>query len=103
SIFDYDWQKAEITLKKAISINPNYPIAHIYYGNLLQFTGKSTEQGILEIKKALELDPLSSSVNWVLGRNYYLAGKIDSAYGQLKKALATDPNYTRTKETLGLV
>jgi adenylate cyclase len=103
SIFDYDWQKSEITLKKAIGLNPNYPIAYIYYGNLLQYTGKSAERGIAEIKKALELDPLSSSINWVLGRNYYLAGKIDSAYVQLKKAIAMDPTYPHNKGTLALV
>ena len=49
---------------------------------------------------ALALDPLSVSVNWVLGRNYWLAKKYDLAYDQLKKTMALDPKYYLTKGTL---
>ena len=42
--FDYDWKKSEATLKKPIRLNPNYPIAHMYYGNLLQYTGKNARK-----------------------------------------------------------
>lgn len=99
SDFDYDWERAKITLKKAITLNPNYPIAHIYYGNLLQYTGESTEEGLKEIKKAFELDPLSSSVNWVLGRNYYCADRIEAAYSQLRKTITMYPKYQHARET----
>ena len=100
SAFDYDWVKSKITLKKAIALNGNYPTAHLFYGNLLQYTGESTEQGINEIKKALVLDPLSTNLNYVLGRNYYCAHKYDSAYGQLKKTLALNPDFNLAKGNL---
>ena len=74
-LFDYDWKKAKATLEKAIKLNPGYAYAHIFYGNLLQFTGESTERGIEEIKKARELDPSSVPIKWALGRNYFYAGK----------------------------
>jgi adenylate cyclase len=91
--FDYDWQKSKSTLEKVMAINPNYPTAHLYYGNQLQYTGENTEQGINEIKKALALDPLSTNLNYVLGRNYYFAHKYDSAYEQLKKTLTLNPKF----------
>jgi adenylate cyclase len=100
SAFDYDWEKSKITLKKAIDLNPNYPTAHLFYGNLLQYTRENVEQGINEIKKALALDPLSANLNYVLGRNFYYAGKYDSAYEQLKKTLAFDPNFNLAKGNL---
>jgi tetratricopeptide (TPR) repeat protein len=103
SAFDYDWGKSEITLKKAISLNPNYPTAHLFYGNLLQYTGKNTEQGINEIKKALSLDPLSSNLNYVLGRNYYYAKKYDSSYAQLTKALTLNPHFNLARGNLAYV
>ncbi|MEP6514231.1 MAG: adenylate/guanylate cyclase domain-containing protein, partial [Parafilimonas sp.] len=103
SAFDYDWSKSKKTLEKALSINPNYSLAHMYYGNLLQYTGQGTEQGIKEIKKAIELDPLSVQPNWVLGRNYWLARQYDLAYEQLKKTLALDPKNGLAKGTLALV
>ena len=98
--FDYDWTKSKATLQKAIRLNPNYPLAHMYYGNLLQYTGENAEEGIKEVKKALALDPLSVSINWVLGRNYYLNRQYDLAYDQVKKTITLDPNYFLAKETL---
>jgi adenylate cyclase len=97
SAFDYDWARSKITLEKAIALNPNYPTAHLFYGNLLQYTGESKDRGINEIKKALSLDPLSVNLNYVLGRNYYYAGKYDSAYEQLKKTLAFDSGFNLAK------
>lgn len=100
SAFDYDWAKSKITLMKAIALNGNYPTSHLFFGNLLQYTHESTEKGINEIKKALALDPLSVNPNYVLGRNFYYAKKYDSAYEQLKKTLAFDPNFNLAKGNL---
>ena len=100
SAFDYDWANAKITLEKALKYNPNYAYAHIFYGNLLHYTGENIEKGIEEINKARELDPLSISINWVLGRNYYFAGKLDLAEKQLKKILSLAPKYNLAKGTL---
>ncbi len=99
SAFEYNWRESKKTLEKAIALNPNYPIAHVYYGNLLQYTNQNTEAGINEIKAALNLDPLSPSLNWVLGRNYCFAHKYDSAYEQLKKTLTLFPKYLQTIPT----
>ena len=103
SAFDYDWVNAKKTLQRAIAINSNYPTAHLFYGNLLQYTGENTDEGISEIKKALSLDPLSSNLNYVLGRNFYYAHKYDSAYEQLKKTVALDPTNALAKGNLAYV
>ena len=103
SVYDYNWEQSKITLEKAIRYKPNYPTAHLFYGNLLQYTGESTERGISEIRKALALDPLSANLNYVLGRNLYLARKYDSAYSQLKKTLAMNPKFILAKGNLVFV
>ncbi len=54
-----------------------------------------TDEGIAEIKRALELDPLSLINNWVLGKNYYLARRFDQAIEQSQKTLELDPNFVR--------
>ncbi len=87
SSYDYDWVKSKRTLEKAIKMDPRYGYAHIFYGNLLLHTGQNTQEGIAEIKKALDLDPSSVSVNYILGRNYYLAGEYDLAEKQLRKTI----------------
>ena len=44
--------------------------------------------------------PFSASINWVLGRNYYLNRQPELAYDQIKKTITLDPNYFLAKETL---
>ena len=41
SHFEYDWKGAKIIFEKIIRENPNYAIAHIYYGNVLVVTGNT--------------------------------------------------------------
>ena len=103
SDYDYDWKSSKQTLEKVIRLNPNYAYAHIFYGNLLQYTAQNTQKGIEEIKKARSLDPLSVSINWILGRNYYLAQRYDSASDMLNKTLTLNPRYSLAKATLILV
>jgi adenylate cyclase len=101
--FDNEFAKAKILSKKVISSDPNYPLAHIYYGNYLELTGESADQAIREHIKAVELDPLSISNNYILGRSYYFAGKLDLAYEQLRKTLILNPQYDLAKATLAHV
>ena len=100
SHFDYDWQGAKIRFEKIIKENPNYPIAHLYYGNILLFTG-NINAGLAETRKALSLDPLSSAINHVLGRNYFFARKYDSSIQQLQKSIAMNPNFNASYAFLG--
>ena len=101
SHFEFDWKGSLPIFEKAIRLNPNYPIAHLYYGNVFFFTGDK-KRGIVEAKKALELDPLSSSINAVLGRDYYHDRNYDLAIEQLQKSLILDPNSIPAKWFLGL-
>ena len=103
SAFDYDWKKAKVTLEKALQLNPNYAYAHVFYGNLLQYTGENTKKGIQEIIKAKELDPSSASINWILGRNYYFADNYDLAEDQLRKTINSNPKFHLAKAFLALV
>ena len=88
--FEHDWEKAEKTLERAIELEPGNPTAHLYYGNVLQFTG-NTDKGLKEVEKAVELNPLEWAENWVLGRNSYFAGLNDKAISQFKKAVNMVP------------
>jgi len=89
--FDYDWTGSKKSLERAIELEPSNPVAHYYYGNLLQFTGTSAEAGLKEAQKAVGLDPLAYGANWVLGRNYYFAGLYDKSVIQFKKTLELAP------------
>jgi tetratricopeptide (TPR) repeat protein len=93
SHIEYEWQKGERTLARAIDINPNYSIARLYHGNIKIFTGSSINEGLEEVKKGLELDPLSPSVNWAVGSRYVGLELNESAVKQFRKTLAIDPGH----------
>jgi adenylate cyclase len=88
--FDYDWNGAKKTLQKALAIDPNNSIAHMFYGIALQYTG-DTDNGIKEAEKAVALDPIGFVANWVLGRNYYFARRYDDAIRQFEKTKQHSP------------
>lgn len=102
-IFDYDWHKAKTLFEKAIRANPNYSYAHVFYSNLLLMVYGDTAGGINELKKGLSLDPLSSTLNYIVGRNYYLAKEYDSANLYLKKTYIMDPGLNPTKSFYAFV
>lgn len=53
-----NWEETERTYQHALELNPNYSLAHEWYSSLLVGTGRF-EEGLEEIKRAEELDPLS--------------------------------------------
>jgi serine/threonine protein kinase/tetratricopeptide (TPR) repeat protein len=90
--FEWDWRGAELELRRAVEINPGYPTAHQWYGELLYEEGRD-EEAMAQIKQALDLDPLSLIINTILGRALMFSGSTDLAIAQLRKTLEIDPNF----------
>jgi eukaryotic-like serine/threonine-protein kinase len=90
--YDFDWAGAERHYKRAIELNPNYPTAHQWYGELLISEGRFDE-GLAEVRRALELDPLSLITNLSLGLGLRVSRRYDEAIAQLQKTLELDPNF----------
>jgi tetratricopeptide (TPR) repeat protein len=59
------------------------------------------EDGIMEEKRALELDPFSLAANRDLGRAFYLGRQYDQAIEQARKTLELDPNFITAHTILG--
>ncbi|MEO5754502.1 MAG: winged helix-turn-helix domain-containing protein, partial [Chthoniobacterales bacterium] len=76
--FDWDWAKAEREFKRALEVNPNYATAHQWYGEFLVSIGRADE-GIAEIQKAADLDPLSVVISTDVAKVYMLARRYDEA------------------------
>jgi DNA-binding winged helix-turn-helix (wHTH) protein/TolB-like protein/Tfp pilus assembly protein PilF len=95
----WDWQEAEREFKLAIALNSKYAMGHNWYSQLLAFMGRSYE-AIEEVKRALEIDPLSpwSNSGFVLflGRHY------DEAIQASQKALELDKNFAVAHMVAGL-
>jgi len=101
NIFDFDFTLSMREFEKAIALNPNYATAHHWFGNsLLECIGE-LDRSIAEVKRALELDPLSIAINVDLGYSYYYDGRYQEGIAQLRKALDLDPNSYYAHYNLG--
>jgi len=76
--FDWNWAKADSELRRSIELNPNYAIAHQYYAEYLASTG-NLPKAILEMNKALEINPLSKTICDLCGNYCYNMGQYSKA------------------------
>jgi TolB-like protein/DNA-binding winged helix-turn-helix (wHTH) protein/Tfp pilus assembly protein PilF len=89
---DWDWAEAERQFKRAIELNSNYATAPHWYGEFLAYMGRFDE-GIAEIKRAHELDPLSLIINTDVGKVHFLARRYDEGISYFRAALRLDPEF----------
>lgn len=97
---EWNWSIAEKEFKQAIKINPNYAIAHQWYGEYLVVMGRFDE-ALAAIKRAHQLDPLSLVVNLALGDVFYYTRRYDEAIEQYGKTLEIDSNFAFAYSYLG--
>jgi TolB-like protein/Flp pilus assembly protein TadD len=92
SLFDFDFALSMREFEKSIALNPNYATAHHWFGDsVLQCIG-DFNRAIAEMKRALELDPLSVVFSVDLGVAYYFDGRYQEGIAQTRKAIDLDPN-----------
>ena len=89
---EHDFKKADAEFRRAIELNPNYATAHQWYAHLFVGLGQK-EDANAEIRKALELDPLSPIINVNMGDSLYYSGDPASAIEFYKKAREITPGF----------
>jgi len=98
--YDWDWPSAEKEFKRVVERDPAYATGHGFYGNVLVAMGRFKE-GIAEMEKAQELDPLSLIISAGIGWGFYFARQYDQAVEQLRKTLELDPHFVVAHAWLG--
>ena len=88
---EFDWAVADGQHRLAISLNPNYATGHNWYGFHLLMTARFDE-GIREMLRARELDPLSPSIMQSLGWAYYQARRFEEAVATFESMLDGNPD-----------
>jgi eukaryotic-like serine/threonine-protein kinase len=88
--YDWDWAGAGRELRRAIDLNPSGSEAHHWYANYLAAMGRYDESEI-EMRKAAELDPLSTMIRLDAGWNATINRRYDAGLDWLQKATDIDP------------
>ena len=101
-VYDWDLTGAEWEFDRSIELNPGDANAHLWRGHLLVLVGRF-DDGLAAIRKAHDLDPLSSLISMNLGWHLYFARRYDEALRQLRLVEASDPENHEVWFVLGLV
>jgi eukaryotic-like serine/threonine-protein kinase len=99
--YERQWPEAEDQFRKSIRLHPNYATAHQWYSFCLVAMGRIPE-AIAEVRRAVELDPLSLIINTNSGTVLYWARQFDLAIEQYRKTIRIAPDFWTAHWMLGL-
>ena len=101
TVNEWDYPGAERSYRRALALNPNLPDAHVHYSWYLAPFG--TEAAALaEMKRGVELDPLSPIYTaWMAGL-YWELGRNDDAIREAEKAMDLQADFPVALFVLGL-
>ncbi|MCO6510649.1 MAG: protein kinase [Aridibacter famidurans] len=89
----WDWETAEREFGIALEMDPNNAAARVRYGYNYLLPMARTKEAIAEIKRALELEPLSIPIGAMLADAYLEDGQIDKALEQITKTDNLEPGH----------
>jgi Flp pilus assembly protein TadD len=95
----WQWGEAEREFKRALELNPNYATTYHWYSILLKNVGRNDEAAVL-IKRAQELDPLSSIIGVNVTRMHQLQNNHEAGIENSLKVIELDPNFGPAYEYL---
>jgi TolB-like protein/tetratricopeptide (TPR) repeat protein len=100
SIWDFNWDESGRRLRKALDLNASLAYVHHWYAMQLSTLGRGDE-AYAEIKRALELDPLSTAAQGDALNVLIRARRFDEGIREARRALALDSTWTAGWAALG--
>ena len=91
-MMDWNWMGAEQEFRRAIELNPNYPVARTWYAQFLSYM-RRFEESLAQAEIARRLDPVSPDTSVHCAESYLNAGRVDEAIESYQKVLELEPNY----------
>lgn len=89
---DWNWPKAAQEFSTAVQLDPNDAAIHSSYGLYLVAMGQE-DQGLIEERKAKQLDPFSERTSFFYTVTLYLTRRYDEAIAHAKQTLTLFPSY----------
>ena len=103
-LMHYDWTlpAAEAEFRRGLALNPNYPTGHQWLAFSLVEQQKF-DDGLAEMKKAQELDPLSMVINANVSWMNYFARRYAEGEREALRSREVDPSFYATYWVLGMI
>jgi eukaryotic-like serine/threonine-protein kinase len=87
---DWNWREAERHLRRAIELQPNSGVAHLYLGHLLSNVGRGDE-AVAEARRAREVDPVWRIPQALEGQFLFFARRYGESVQRLDALLEIEP------------
>ena len=98
--YDWDWEAAEKSLRKAVTLNPNDATAEQWLGELYCYR-RRFEDCRRQFDLATGLDPLSPVLQMLRGTPFLYSGRFAPAAEAYHRALRENPGFTFSQFPLG--
>jgi adenylate cyclase len=95
-----DWPGAERNFRRGLELSPNFAEMHAHYAFCLVLFGRN-EEALAEMRRALDLDPLSPRFGFASARLFFFMRQYDAAIDQYSKTLELDPGSAFAHEWFG--
>lgn len=89
---NWDWPAAEAAYRRAIDLDPGYPLAPRMLGIVLAYLGRHAE-ALASMRRARELDPLYAMHHALSAHVALLAGAYHDGLQFARQAIAIDPGF----------
>jgi DNA-binding winged helix-turn-helix (wHTH) protein/TolB-like protein len=99
--YDWDLPGAEREFSRALELNPSYATAKHWYSHYFMAAGNLAKASEL-MREALQLEPLSPSINIGIGWCLYYSRQYDQAIEQFRSVTESDPGLPLAHQTLGM-
>jgi eukaryotic-like serine/threonine-protein kinase len=100
-VSEFDWKGAELEFRRALELDPKSEEVWQDYSRYYLAPTKQLDEAVAASRRAVELDPLSPSLQFELGQRYWLLQQYDRAIEQFRNALDLDPQFPWAHMLLG--
>ncbi len=101
AFFEFDRGGSEREFRRAIELNPNYATAYQWLGLDFLVLTRRFDEGIRELRRAGEMDPLSPVIGSDTASALGYAGRFDEAIEQARRTLELEPGFSFAHTFLG--
>ena len=96
---DWNWREARIALERAVELHPNMAEARHTLATFYAMQGQS-EQAVVQIEVARQLDPVSAALHADSGLVYFLSRRYRTAISACQLALRLEPSRLGCRDIL---
>lgn len=97
--YAHHWDQAEDAFRRALALDPNLPIVHLWYSRMLSSMGR-VEEAVHEIQQAKGLDPLSAATVATTAFTLSMAGRHAEAMAEGRRGVELDSTQVATQSYL---